>query len=147
MDGQRFDDLARHFARRLSRRSVLKGAGGGLAAGVVAIAATRETDAYICRTAGVLCAKDAHCCSRQCDTGNTWRCIGCGDDLVECSGQCVDTESDPNNCGGCAGSGGEVCETGESCRDGLCCTPCGPVECCTADQYCNQDVCFPLYYG
>jgi hypothetical protein len=48
-----------------------------------------------------------------------------------CSDSCVDTESDPTNCGGCgtvcpAGDGSPVCESGECsvlCGAGL--SPCG----------------------
>jgi hypothetical protein len=28
--------------------------------------------------------------------------LSCQDELTECNGECVDTDHDPNNCGGCA---------------------------------------------
>jgi hypothetical protein len=50
--------------------------------------------------------------------------LGCGDDsgttcpqgTATCSGICVETDVDPNNCGGC----GDVCDTGETCSSGQC---------------------------
>lgn len=40
----------------------------------------------------------------------------CREALVECSGECVDTLTDPSNCGGC----GIVCFGGEQCVEGVC---------------------------
>lgn len=40
----------------------------------------------------------------------------CGPDLDLCAGDCVDTETDPQNCGAC----GSPCALGESCEDGAC---------------------------
>jgi len=41
------------------------------------------------------------------------------DGQTECNGACVNTQSDPNNCGGC----GNVCPNSGGCQDGVC-TPC-----------------------
>jgi len=41
------------------------------------------------------------------------------DGQTECKGACVNTQSDPNNCGGC----GNVCPNSGGCQDGVC-TPC-----------------------
>ncbi len=60
-----------------------------------------------------------------------------------CDGQCVDTNSDPSNCGACS----RVCEVGTVCSDGLCQTSCtaGLVACggacvdlSTNDTHCGQ---------
>ena len=57
---------------------------------------------------------------------------GCGDGGGEencptgerlCSGVCVNTLTDHNNCGGC----GNACATGSQCVNGSCTTPCTPV--------------------
>jgi hypothetical protein len=75
-------------------------------------------------------------CGNQCPAGQD--CIGgscqppCGpceervnnvcvpkDGLTNCNGACVNTQTDPNNCGGC----GTVCDHSGSCQNGAC-TPC-----------------------
>ena len=48
MDAQRFDDLARVFARRTSRRAVLRGAAGGAAVASLARADLRPAAAQTC---------------------------------------------------------------------------------------------------
>ena len=40
----------------------------------------------------------------------------CSASHVDCNGQCVDAQNDPNNCGGC----GRKCKPGVSCEDALC---------------------------
>lgn len=51
--------------------------------------------------------------NQACDAG---RCV-CTDGLVECAaGACVDTASDPLNCGGCS----NVCPQGATCSEGNC---------------------------
>ena len=52
---------------------------------------------------------------------------GCGPDLTECSGVCVDTDTDPGHCGGCD----SPCESDEVCSAGTCVADCpaGTVNC------------------
>jgi len=50
-------------------------------------------------------------CGRQSVVGG-----GCRDGLSNCSNQCVDLRSDPNNCGEC----GHVCDDGVVCTRGVC---------------------------
>ncbi|MFO0641438.1 MAG: hypothetical protein U0183_19610 [Polyangiaceae bacterium] len=49
-------------------------------------------------------------------TGTTKDAGKCGTVAVDCSGQCVLTQSDPKNCGRC----GNACDATEFCRDGVC---------------------------
>ncbi|MEE3083106.1 MAG: plastocyanin/azurin family copper-binding protein [Candidatus Thermoplasmatota archaeon] len=42
----------------------------------------------------------------------------CPEGQTECGGECVDSSSDDNNCGGC----GQTCGAGETCEDGSCVT-------------------------
>jgi hypothetical protein len=46
----------------------------------------------------------------------------CGAGQTGCGATCVDTTSDPNNCGGC----GAVCQAGSSCVQGACTSVCNP---------------------
>lgn len=103
MDGQRFDNLSRKLASGVSRRAALKTVLGSTAAGLLAVGARDRAAAVLCRQPGVLCAKDAHCCSGICDP-DTNRCA-CPEGGTLCGRQCVDTSTDPANCGGC----GAVC--------------------------------------
>ncbi|MBL8953579.1 MAG: hypothetical protein JNK82_22580, partial [Myxococcaceae bacterium] len=51
-----------------------------------------------------------------------------GATVVECNGACVNTRSDPLNCGGC----GDACAAGQACRLGTCiamCTASPPTTC------------------
>ena len=61
----------------------------------------------------------------ECDDGNTESGDECNADctlpvcapgLTECNGECVDLQTDVNNCGQC----GRVCNTGEECGSGSC---------------------------
>jgi hypothetical protein len=90
----------------------------------------------VCCAAGstVTCVIGGVCCSAaQCDESETC-----------CSGQCVDTDTDPDNCGGCgpefACDPDQVCEQGQ-CVDDECDTDevrcdgiCTPGVCCADDQ-------------
>lgn len=114
MDEQRFDHLARTFAQSSSRRSVLKGILGGAAGGVLALlgqggaaAAPGGNGNGNGNGGGGGTSKKPDCCPasapRLCDT------------------QCVDVDTDPNNCGGC----GQTCASGV-CANGVCGTGCRP---------------------
>lgn len=50
-------------------------------------------------------------CAWECAQVQDCRCSPCPPGMANCSGQCVDTISDPNNCGGC----GQACPPGEIC--------------------------------
>ena len=43
-------------------------------------------------------------------------CIGCAPAHTECGGECVDTRTNENHCGGC----GQVCDPMASCGNGVC---------------------------
>lgn len=49
----------------------------------------------------------------------------CPPGFSDCSGQCVNTNDDPNNCGAC----GTVCAPGDACNNGACagCPPTAPI--------------------
>lgn len=55
--------------------------------------------------------------------------IDCGAGEICCFGQCLNTDSDPNNCGGC----GIVCNPGDACVGGTCVTAS-----CTVDSECDD---------
>ena len=90
MDDQRFDQLTRSLAAGTTRRRVIKGLGGGLVAGVVALVSGGGTEAAACQRPKTRCGKGRNA-------------------------QCIDTSTDPNNCGGC----GIAC-FGDTCRSATC---------------------------
>lgn len=53
------------------------------------------------------------------------RICNSGAGVAMCSSQCIDSSSDPRNCGGC----GVQCATGASCQEGQCTCPFGTVQC------------------
>lgn len=60
----------------------------------------------------------------------------CGGQTTACSGACVDTDTDPKNCGAC----GSVCATGLSCENGDC--GCSQASQCGGDGAdCRNDRC------
>ena len=133
MDAQRFDDLTKVFARRTSRRAVLRGAAGGGAVVSLVGADLRPAAAQTCGEGEFAC--DGVCVDLMTDLDNCGECGAvCESDLVavdciegecvrtdcaaaqlSCDGECIDPSSDPNNCGDC----GVVCESGE-CADSAC---------------------------
>lgn len=88
MDERQFDSAVRALAAGANRRTIL----GGLAAGVGGWLAPF--------TSRVARARQG----------------GCEGGLIDCGGVCVDTSSDPSNCGGC----GVACGEGGSCAGGMC---------------------------
>ena len=133
MDAQRFDDLARLFARRTSRRAVLRGAAGGVTVATLARADFRPAAAQTCGEGEFAC--DGECvdlmtdmencgaCGEVCESGLVavacieGECVrtDCPAALISCDAECVDPDTDPDNCGDC----GVVCASGE-CVDGVC---------------------------
>ena len=96
MDGKRFDAFAVLFARTVSRRAGAK----ALAAGAAAALLSRPHGA-----AAAPCRTDREC--------------GGGGKLC-CSGRCVQTASDPSNCGRC----NRICTEEEVCLNGDCVSNC-----------------------
>ena len=107
---------------------------GPLAAGGAPISpqACTEMAVAACQEAGnvVVTQNDAACggggggggCNPACTDGQVCEngsCV-CPDSEQLCSGTCIDTSSDPNNCGSC----GNVCASGTGCQSGQC-VPCG----------------------
>src|SRR5471032_2080707 len=70
------------------------------------------------RTAGGGAAGSVTMCSPACNTGEacTNGACQCLTGLALCQASCVDTQSDPQNCGAC----GTVCTTGQVCAQGAC---------------------------
>ncbi|XXX77987.1 MXAN_6577-like cysteine-rich protein [Sorangium sp. So ce134] len=54
-------------------------------------------------------------CSASCARGDT-SSMTCDDGLAMCGGSCVDTQADPDHCGGCD----SVCASGQRCETGAC---------------------------
>lgn len=145
MDALRFDDLARAFGRKASRRAVLRAAAGGavagalLHAGVPSAAAQDTCDAGLttcdgecvdlmsdlenCGTCGNSCVPAAVginciegvCVRISCPAALPTYCGTLGEEDPNYVDNCADLETDPNNCGAC----GNVCASGV-CDDGVC---------------------------
>ena len=88
--------------------------------------------------AGRECGDDG--CGGSCGTcGATYICDAsgsciCSAGLTECGSSCVDTSSDPSNCGRC----GTICGLDETCVDGSCTSTCTPS---CAGRVCGDDGC------
>ncbi len=68
----------------------------------------------------VTCSTDAGCPDGLvCDDGTQSCVVSCALGLTDCSGSCVDLQTDSGNCGGCGG----VCSPGDNCVGGNCQTP------------------------
>jgi hypothetical protein len=143
LDGSRFDALTRTLVTTGSRRRFLAGviASAGALVGVVSVEGRR------CSEGGTICREDANCCAGLCgpkDQFGRRRC-GCTDGQTDCNGQCVNLQSDDNNCGACGAAcpDGTICEIGcvpapvEGTWSSWTPDPCGP---CPAIQ---TRICFP----
>jgi hypothetical protein len=72
---------------------------------------------------------------------NTCQCE-CGSGLTRCGNQCVNTATDPNNCGGC----GTACASGEGCVNGTCSNFCpNQMTGCCACYYTNPTTLHRIY--
>src|SRR5579884_4216214 len=145
MDGRRFDDLSRAFARKeVYRRRVV----GLLASGAVAVSAyiagkssgegqaTSGTPTAIC--SGKVCAPGEICRSGQCAPP-------CYSGII-CSGQCCEPHEQclSGRCTYCPSGvicSGQCCPQGETCVSGRCTyCPAGVIcsgQCCPSGQICG----------
>jgi hypothetical protein len=82
------------------------------------------------------CDSSGQCCDalicRGSEAGNV---CACGDGQVACEGRCVDTATDPANCGAC----GNPCAEGQVCVNGGCCLGAGRG--CDNDGCCSGTCC------
>jgi hypothetical protein len=155
-----FDELAKALAEDLSRREALRRIGGAVAGALlVSLGLGRawgQSGAVDCGRwctqrlplgkARGRCASTCESCQASggtpCTTGAQGGVICCtgGATSVCCGGACVDTTSDPKNCGGCAGAGGTVCDaTKEHCVSGKCAPTCKSLgqTCSSTEECCN----------
>jgi hypothetical protein len=113
MDSNRFDDLAKGLAHQNSRRSVVKGIGGGAAAAVFGLAGRRGASAAKAAKVG-LCHVEGN--------GSSHYIVVSGNALNAhlAHGDVVTDLTDTGNCGAC----GNACTAPEnataSCTDGAC---------------------------
>jgi hypothetical protein len=130
VDGIDFDVLIRSFVTATTRRETARGVAGVALAALLGRLGPADAGAEFPKK----CKKNAQC-------GPGARCVGARDDkpgkckcksgLVSCAGTkgCVDTEADPNHCGGCADQGGAACTGGRTCQTGQCACPTGQTVC------------------
>ena len=139
MDGNRFDTLTKHLAESSSRRQVVKGLGGGIVAGLLALVGTGGIEAAKpCPKPRTSCGtgKDKVCVDLATDAANcgvcanactapanaTATCVSgtcgfeCTQGLTACGGACVDLVTDVTNCGTC----GNACDDGNECTTNSC---------------------------
>ena len=113
MEPSQFDELTKALATSTSRRQALKTFIASTFGGILALSGLGKAFAKGCDPA-------------------------CSGGLTCCGGECVDTKTDPNNCGVC----GTVCRSG-LCVNGLCCPP-GAVKCgnsCCSFTCCGGTTC------
>lgn len=116
MDGDRFDAIARFLDAIQTRRGTLK----QTCAGLLGLAVFSNFDLA---EAGKRHKRRTRRRRRR-RNRRKHRCKG---GTTRCNGACVDTNTDPNNCGGC----GDECDAGEVCRQGECaCDVCGDASDC-----------------
>jgi hypothetical protein len=118
MDEPRIDVIAKRLSAGFSRRRVVGGLSGGLAA-VGALLRPKPAPAGGCKKVGKLCDKNQDCCDHaECKGGE----CKCKSGWKECGGGvCVNRDTDESHCGHCGTVCGEdeVCDGGEcTCKDG-----------------------------
>lgn len=155
MDEHRFDDWTRTLAYGISRRRVLAGLTGSITAAGLALISRDNADAFICRGAGVLCTKDAQCCSGNCNDRmhqcNGWvevcrfdsTCDGtyyfCGHPEYQEDCACAGTVDGGFTCITTATSCTEECSSTAECEDNY-----GPGWACVTGGCCDQAyICVP----
>lgn len=126
MDDCRFDNLTRTLARGTSRRSLLKGLAGAVLGGGAMLGGVPSGEAFMCRQPGVLCAKDAQCCSGSCDPVSH----RCGGDLP-CRSAGHPCEGNQSCCAGL------VCQASDPGAALRCTTPCTPTTCAAQGMQCG----------
>jgi hypothetical protein len=121
VEDRRFDELARSVGVSRTRRGVLRAAFGAMLGGGLATIVNQVTARKRCRLVGQHCGKGkkGHCCAgATCHKGEVGGNIcSCPQNLTNCRGHCVDSNSNPNACGAeCA-----ICPDDTDCCNGVCC--------------------------
>ena len=157
MRGSTFDELAKGLATgTVSRRKALRMFGAALVGGTLASIPGFAWAAKPVCPSGVKCK--GQCCAEGeiCVKGAGGGCTPCPTGQTACNGTCVDTNTDPFNCGSC----GNQCGSGQPpcCVQGTCmgpaatgpgdlcicafggngCSPLGETFVCCADNICRE---------
>jgi hypothetical protein len=147
VDNNRFDHLAREFARAsASRRRILSSGVAALAA--IVVGRRDSSAAEVLRAPGQICRKHGDCLSNLClpkdRTGRQYcGCVNaghCGSPLECKTTQCVNNSCvTHNSSAGTPCSDGNSCTVGDKCLNGLC-IPGTPMTC-DSGQVCYQGSC------
>jgi hypothetical protein len=152
MDDRKFDNFVRSLSSRGSRRGLLAGFVSSLLA---ALAVAPNDEDAAARNRRRRCQRRCGTCKRcrrgrcrpkpdgtTCGSGKTCqrgRCV-CLAGTTDCGGVCVNTATDPRNCGTC----GKRCQINAVCMAGICdcargsCTGGGPdATCCATGPICS----------
>ena len=146
MDGSQFDELSKRLVDPLARRPVAKGLGGGLIAGLLALAGIDGAAAAPCHKPNDRCGhgRSATCCiapdtcgvSNVCQT-STLTCP-VGGDASDPSYRCNNGVCD---CGTAVGTNTPICFTGGTCSACMSSLDCAPGFCVTATLCANGTAC------